>query len=487
MKKTCFCFLSSILIISLGLDASEIFVSPQGGTEGNGLIQNPVVTIKKALQMAQSGDEIVLRAGIYKEEINVSKSHLTIRNYPGEVAILDGSGLIPGKKQEAFILIEDQSNIVIEGLTIRNYQSKSKNVVPMAIRVEGAGKNIYLLKNKIHSIKTNYSRKGSNAHAIAIYGSKAPAALENIVVENNEIYDLKLGSSEALVVNGNVNGFSIAYNYIHHSNNIAIDAIGFEGTSPDVKFDQARNGVIFQNVIHAISSRGNPAYGNSVSAGGIYVDGGRDIIIDSNTVYDSDIGIEIASEHKGKSTSNVLIRNNILSFNRMAGVAMGGYDKARGKTENCAIINNTFYKNNSEDLGGEIFLQYYNYNNTIKNNVVVVGQHNKFYSNSDASGNQGNIIDSNLYFSDRPPESSFEWKNVVYKGFKQFVEKTKLDLKSVFANPQFENESQSNFRLLGSSLGINRGENLGVLLGKTDREGEDRVQDGVVDLGAFEL
>ena len=311
--------------------------------------------------------------------------------------------------------------------------------------------------------------------------------MQNIRIENNEIFDLKLGSSEAVVVNGNVDGFVIKNNYIHNSNNIAIDAIGFEGSSPDSKYDQARSGLIFGNVIHAVSSRGNPAYGNSVSAGGIYVDGGRDIIIDSNTVYDSDIGVEIASEHRGKSTSNVIVRNNVLSFNLMAGVAMGGYDSARGITENCLIINNTFYKNNSEDLGGEIFLQFYTHNNVIKNNIIVAGNYNKFFTNGDSSGNVGNVLDHNLYYSSNPKTASFEWKNLTYVGLATFQKSTNLDMHSLYADPLFENESQGNFRPLSSSPAINKGENLGTVLGAIDRDSETRVQDGEVDLGAFEF
>lgn len=480
-------FLLLFLCFAKTLIASEIFVSPQGANSNRGEINSPLKNIQNALMLAIAGDKIILRAGIYKEEINFPKSNLTLKNYPGELAILDGTGLTPGKIQEAMILIENKSDVTVEGLTIRNYQSKSRSIVPNAIRVEGAGKNLSILNNKIYGIKTNYTRKGGNAHAISVYGTQAPEALQNIRIENNEIFDLKLGSSEAVVVNGNVDGFVIKNNYIHNSNNIAIDAIGFEGSSPDSKYDQARSGLIFGNVIHAVSSRGNPAYGNSVSAGGIYVDGGRDIIIDSNTVYDSDIGVEIASEHRGKSTSNVIVRNNVLSFNRMAGVAMGGYDSARGITENCLIINNTFYKNNSEDLGGEIFLQFYTHNNVIKNNIIVAGNYNKFFTNGDSSGNVGNVLDHNLYYSSNPKTASFEWKNLTYVGLATFQKSTNLDMHSLYADPLFENESQGNFRPLSSSPAINKGENLGTVLGAIDRDSETRVQDGEVDLGAFEF
>ena len=57
---------------------------------------------------------------------------------------------------------------------------------------------------------------------------------------DNELANLTLGSSEALVVNGNVKDFLIEGNRVHDTNNIAIDVIGFEGTAPDPTVDQAR-------------------------------------------------------------------------------------------------------------------------------------------------------------------------------------------------------------------------------------------------------
>ena len=50
---------------------------------------------------------------------------------------------------------------------------------------------------------------------------------------DNELANLTLGSSEALVVNGNVKDFRIEGNKVHDTNNIGIDVIGFEGTAPD--------------------------------------------------------------------------------------------------------------------------------------------------------------------------------------------------------------------------------------------------------------
>ncbi|GAA3328692.1 hypothetical protein GCM10020331_073690 [Ectobacillus funiculus] len=78
--------------------------------------------------------------------------------------------------------------------------------------------------------------------------------------------------------------FKVTYNILRRNDNIGIDVIGFEGVSPVEAFDQARNGIISNNTVYQISSYGNPAYGNQYAAGGIYVDGGKEIIIERNKV-----------------------------------------------------------------------------------------------------------------------------------------------------------------------------------------------------------
>src|SRR3546814_2484589 len=69
--------------------------------------------------------------------------------------------------------------------------------------------------------------------------------------------------------------------------------------SSDVCSSDLRDGLVRGNEVWNVDSYGNPAYGNDRSADGIYVDGGRDILIEGNTIHDVNIGIELASEHAG--------------------------------------------------------------------------------------------------------------------------------------------------------------------------------------------
>ncbi len=76
---------------------------------------------------------------------------------------------------------------------------------------------------------------------------------------------------EALSLNGNIDGFEINGNEIYNNTNIGIVAIGYEGECPDPNLDQARNGVIINNLVYQ-----NPSAYDA--AAGIYIDGGKNIV-----------------------------------------------------------------------------------------------------------------------------------------------------------------------------------------------------------------
>ena len=214
----------------------------------------------------------------------------------------------------------------------------------------------------------------SNGFGIAVYGTNATTPITELIIDGNEVHHLKTGSSESLVVNGNVTNFRITHNTVHDNNNIGIDVIGFERTAPDPAVDQARDGVVSHNLVYNITSRGNPAYGNDQSSDGIYVDGGTRILIEQNTLHDVDFGIELASEHKDRATSYVIARNNLIYHCHTAGVSIGGYAPDRGHTEHSNVINNTLYENDTSRTGsGEFQMQWNMADNIFANNIVYAG------------------------------------------------------------------------------------------------------------------
>jgi len=335
---------------------------------------------------------------------------------------------------------------------------------PIGISVEGSSSFIELRNNLIHNIES----PNGNAHGIAFYGNAA-APMTNIVVEGNEIRNCRLGQSEALVLNGNVDGFIVARNIVHDNDNIGIDFIGFEATGPAGQ-DQARNGICVDNVVYNISSATNPTYGGDRSADGIYVDGGRDIVIERNKVDNCDIGIEVASEHGGMATSNITVRSNFISRGYQGNILMGGYDATRGDAHNVVVVNNTTY----QGTYGEIVLQYNCDGITIKNNVLSARSGQAYISNG--GGNNTNVtVDNNIYFGAGNTSAG-----------------PYPDARARFVDPLLVSP-YADLHLRAGSPAIDAGIDLGndargqPLSGISDIDGRPRVQGNAINIGAHEF
>jgi Protein of unknown function (DUF1565) len=312
----------------------------------------PFRTIRHAVSVATAqASTITVRAGTYTEQVSIPSgaTPLVLRAAAGEVAIIDGTGLTVTGGQQGLIDIGSRSGVTIEGFEVRNFRSTNSSV-PLGIFAQGSGDRLRIVGNHLHDIVTavgSCNGNGGNAFGLAVYGTTA-TPWTNVFVQNNELDHLTLGCSESLSINGNVDGFEVSGNRVHDNDNIGIVAIGFEGTGPSAAVDQARNGVIRGNRVWNIASLHNPAYNGESSADGIYVDGGKQILIEQNLVSHADLAIEVASEHAGRSSSMVLVRNNVIAFSPSAGLSVGGYSAGVGNADHVVLINNTLCANTIE-------------------------------------------------------------------------------------------------------------------------------------------
>ncbi|RYU61337.1 DUF1565 domain-containing protein [Methylolobus aquaticus] len=469
------------------------YVATTGKDTNPGTLAAPWRTLQKAANTAEAGNVVCARGGVYAEavKINVSGSaaggYITFQSYPGETTILDGSTLTVRVGWSPLVWIQNKSYIIVRGFELRNYRTSLAERIPIGIFVSGAGSHIQLHKNRIHHIETNYpGAVDGDAHGIAVYGTAAPAALTSIVISGNRLYNLKLGSSEALAINGNVNGWQVLSNVVHDTNNIGIDAIGFEGQSPDPAYDQARNGVVRGNRVYNVDSYGNPAYGAERSAGCLYVDGGKQIVIERNVAHHCNLGVELASEHARRATSYVTLRNNFIYANTEVGITIGGYDTLRGRTERCTIVNNTLLNNDTHHSGnGELLVQYDTRYNVIKNNIFYANAQKVFISSWSAVMT-GNVLDTNLFFVPGGG-GSWQWKNVTYATFAAYKAGTGNDAHSLNQqNPLFISTATPNLHLQAASPAIDKGQTL-TASGTVDFDGQPRHQGASLDLGADEV
>ena len=495
--------LFALLVCASGTFAqhsSSFYVSTTGDDSNPGTQTAPWRTIQHAADTVRPGSTVNVRGGIYRELVSINASgnssdgFITFRSYRGETAILDATHFTPHNRS-AILTIHNKSYVRIEGFEIRNYRTAQHRLTPLGISVMGSGSHIELLKNNVHHIEQTFPGRdhpgsGGNGFGIAVYGTDAKTPITELIIDGNEVHHLKTGSSESLVVNGNVTNFRITHNVVHDNNNIGIDVIGFERTAPDPAVDQARDGVVSGNSVYNITSRGNPAYGDVQDSDGIYVDGGARVVIEQNVIHDVDFGIELASEHRDRATSYITARNNLIYHCHTAGISIGGYAPERGHTDHCIVVNNTLYENDTSATGsGELQMQWNMADDVFENNIVYAGPRCLVTLNkSQVDKNQPPAtIDHNLYYCVSGPQAStWAGASATATGFDKYVEATGNDHHSHFSDPHFVAAANNDFHLRSDSPALAAGTTEGVPTGELDLEGSSRVKSGKIDIGCYQ-
>ena len=484
---------ATVTLLSQPLGGNVYYVAPDGNDANPGDLAEPWKTIQHAADVAGAGDTVFVRQGVYNEHIRLTTSgtagrYITFASYPGETATVDGTGLDIPQNMWGLFTFDGASYVIVEGFEVRNYTTASDKQVPIGIYVVGEGEGDQIVNNFVHDITTtapaNPTNCASNAFGITVYGTQAPAAVDGLAISGNEVAFNHTGCSETLSLDGNVTNFAVVSNVVHDDDNIGIGAIGFEHVSKDPAYDQARDGVIRGNAVYNITSYGNPDYGKQYAADGIYVDGGTNIVIDQNRIHAVDLGIELASEHKGKTSSYVIARNNLVYGGNSAGISIGGYKANKGGTDHCTIVGNTLYGNDTKNTGsGEFQIQFNATNNVFDNNIVYAGAQGLLVNGFTTSTSDPAILDFNLYYSAGP--SVFIWQKQRYKTYSSYIAGSGNDADSAFADPQFNDTAD--FDVAPSSPAVNAGTDLGfAIVGPRAFIGTKRILGGAIDIGAWE-
>jgi cysteine-rich repeat protein len=437
-------------------------------------VPDDVATIQAGLDAAQAGDTVRVRDGApYAEKVvfprsgNAIDGPITLEAFPGDQPVIDGTG-VPG---ENLVLIDNRSYVRLVGFELRNNLGVSDG---SGVRVLGAGSHVEIRDNVIHDIR------GSDAMGITVYGTEA-APIADLIIDGNEIYDCDPFRSEALTLNGNVTDFAVTNNLVRDVNNIGIDFIGGETDIQPDPSKVARNGVCRGNVVLRANQQGG-GY-----AGGIYVDGGRDILIERNLVAGADLGIEVGAENAGIVTENIVVRDNVLHGNVRTCMVFGGYQASAGRVRNSQFLNNTCWHNDTSGSGfGELWIQFAE-DNLVRNNLFVSTAQNVLVYSED--GNVDNQLDWNLFHTAAGAGAAeFVWQGVGYAGFVAYRAGSGQDANSLFADPQLLDPSGDDFHLRAGSPAVNAGDPAFVPAGgETDLDGAPRVSGGRVDIGADEL
>ena len=464
------------------------YVATTGKDSNAGTSAAPWRTIQHACTKVAAGDTVLVETGVYNELVTIERS-MNLQSAPGAKPIIDGTGLAVPANDAALVLINNVSNVLVQGFEIRNFKTTNSNLVPSGIFIEGTESGVTIRGNLVDHIENDGSNAANiNGFGIAVYGNSAKGAITTLVIDQNTVTATKTGNSETVTINGNVNGFRVTNNLVHDVNNIGIDCIGFEGTSPIKGQDQARNGYVGMNTVYNVTSLTNPAYGGSQSADGIYVDGGTAIVLERNIVHNADLGFEVTSEHGGHVASQCIMRDNLIYACNVTGLSIGGYDSTRGGTLDCTFVNNTFFQNDTTNSGsGEFTIQFHTTGNVFKNNILCASSQGVIISEDTGAGTPGLVSDDNIYFTPNVGNEQCTWGATTYTTFASFQKGSKGDTHSKYGNPEFVSPATLNFELTNLSNALNAGVNLGTaIVGTLDLAGAQRLIGSTIDIGCYE-
>ncbi len=434
--------------INPSLRANEIHVALDGDDVQDGSRKNPVRTLKQAAALAKPGTTVYVHAGVYTEPLVVKNSGtkakpVVFRPYRNDEVILSGKKLKSQDGTTALITMDGKAYVTIRGFIIEDIKTKRADETIIGIYLTGPSHDVTLEQNTVRRIET--SSKDGNGHGIAVYGTEP---MHDITLTKNRVEDCRLGSSESIVLNGDIRRFTVKENRVSRNDNIGIDLIGHEGVATSGT-DYVRDGIVIGNIVHDISSYGNPAYGNAYAAGGIYVDGGKNIDIINNTVYRSDIGIEVTSEHHGKYAEQINVVGNTVYENNYTGIAIGGYDSKRGGTRQTVIQQNVLYRNDTKgEDGGQLLVQHYVETTRFEENTVTAGPSRIMIANYVSSGST-NQFARNVYEKEPGKTSDWIWEEdaLSFAAFNKQVS----DATSLYTDPLYVNAEDYDFRLKENS------------------------------------
>jgi len=165
-----------IFLNSFFLSAKEFYVAPQGNDTNDGSINKPVETIKKAQELANSGDVVFIRGGYYsmrEDQIaqtkgiwayvtQLDKNGISYLAYKNEIPVFDYKNIKPvGKRIIAFLV--DGNNIHIKGIVVVGVQvTIKKHTQSECFEVRGSNNKLEQLSMHDNMAIGVYMLSGSN-------------------------------------------------------------------------------------------------------------------------------------------------------------------------------------------------------------------------------------------------------------------------------------------------------------------------------------
>ncbi|MEO8533922.1 MAG: T9SS type A sorting domain-containing protein [Flavobacterium sp.] len=479
-----------LLFFSTCFSQTSFYVDKAVGNDlNNGSAATPWKTIQKAANSATPNSIVNIKGNTYNENVIVNVSgttgnYIVFRNYLNDVVIIDGTST----SGSTLLTVRNKNYLKFENLTIQNKTINEAQGILVETTGNTTSTDLTFTNIKIKNINwtTNAStvpNETKNAQGFIAYGRNG--GIKNLTLDNCEVSNNILGFSEALAINGNIDGFTVKNCIVHDNTNIGIDIIGHEGTASPAAIDEARNGIVTNNICYNNVS----AYATSA---GIYIDGAKNITVERNKCYQNGWGIEIGAELDG-IVQLITVKNNLIYNNKQAGLSIGGYNtETTGQVINCSIRNNTFLKNNSLNDGtGEVTITKAS-GCTFENNIFYTNDQNVFLSVENITPQNNNTFNYNSWFSPNNNSNviTVNWRGTSYSTFASYKTGTNQDSNSAYGNPNLNSIllTAPDLRLAAGSTCINTGKPGSVIAsGELDYYGNNRIINTTIDKGANEF
>ncbi|GEM_PF-4002768 len=326
----------TILLFSLVV-LSMIIVTPKAKADSVIYVPDNYSTIQEAINAAEEGDTIIVREGVYHENLVIDKP-LTLKGVSKEDVILDGEGI---EAHYGVHIIAD--GVVIRSFTIRGFTygwgwgvqlTDADNCIVEDLKIIECNSGLNLYKGCDNNTIQYCEIIDIGGHGISIYGS-SEGCTNNLIKENKIIgcawyqpygkYHLPAipvfsGASDNVIEDNIVVGTGVGY---------GIALWGYTYGKPGKRSDMLETGNTIRN----------------------------------NIISNFDIGIYIRGFNPDTGTINLVseteISFNTITYNRI-GVKVKGFDASGspGKMNYNNIENNTEYGVLNEPYNGCIYPRY---------------------------------------------------------------------------------------------------------------------------------
>jgi len=378
------CSLFSVLLFTTASAGELIFVP------------NDYEKIQWAVDNASSGDTIIVRDGIYPENVVVNVENLTLRSENGSV-----STSVVAAINTSDVFRVTANSVTITGFTIRNatagegiYLSSVHHCTISENIASNNGNGIYLSSSSNNTLTGNTA--SNNGDGIRLDSSSNNNTISSNYAYNNSYDGIRLSSSSNNTISSNYacnNGEGIR---LYSSGNNTISG------------NYAYNNI--EGIYLRISSNNNTissnyAYNNSNY--GIRLSSSNNNTISSNYAYNNSYdGIRLASSSNNNTISSNYAYNNSYDGIRLASSSNNNaitsnyaYNNSEGIRLSSSSNNNTItsnYASNNSYYG--IYLYSSSNNNTITSNYASNNSYYGIYLYSSGYNNlTGNTVTTNSY------------------------------------------------------------------------------------------